>query len=203
MPPLSRRATLLGTVAVAVAALLAPAHASAHAELVSSQPANGATVAAGFTGPIVLTYDEALAQGSHAELLNPSGQKVLDAAIDTANRARMVFTPATPLEPGAWTIQWTSIGADRDIARSQLRFTVAAPTAPPTAPPTLAPTAVPTAAPTATAGPSPTPQPSPSPTASPTPTPTSTFDVVLPIVAALALVGVAAYALLRRRGGPV
>jgi MYXO-CTERM domain-containing protein len=197
----SRCAVLLAVLVVTLGSLGNPAVSSAHAALVSSDPANGATVPAGFAGPIVLTYSEGLRSGSHAELLAAGGAKVADAAIDPANATRMLFTLAAPLEPGAWTIQWTSVAADRDIQRGQVSFTVAAPTASPTAQPTLAPTAAPTLLPTVAPAPSP---PLPSPSSSPTPGPTgsTTADVVIPIVVALALVGAAALILLRRRGGP-
>jgi methionine-rich copper-binding protein CopC len=192
---------LLGALALYLVTLSSPAPARAHAELVSSQPANGATVAAGFAGPLVLTYDEALAQGSHAELINSGGQKILDAAIDPADRRRLVFTLTGPLEPGTFTIQWTSVAADRDVQRGQLGFTVAAPTPSPSAPPTMAPTPSPTAAPTATAIPTATVQPSPSPTPTPSPAAASAIDVVLPIVAALAFVAIGGLYLLRRGRG--
>jgi methionine-rich copper-binding protein CopC len=205
-----RRAALLAVVAVAAGTLALPAAVIAHAELVSSNPANAATVPGPFAGPIVLTYSEALKSGSHAELLAAGGAKVADAKIDASNTRRMTFTLAAPLDPGAWTVQWTSVAADGDIERGRVTFTVAAPTPSPTAPPTVPPTAAPTIPPTAVPSPStppatlpPTLPPSPSPSPTPgTGVPASAADVVIPIVAALALVGAAAWFLLRRRGGP-
>jgi methionine-rich copper-binding protein CopC len=185
---------------MALAALANPLAVLAHAELVSSDPQNGATVPAGFAGPIVLTYDEPLAAGSHAELMAPDGSKAADAAIDQGAPERLVFALANPLAPGAWTIQWTSVGADRDIERGQVAFTVTAATPSPTAPPTAAPTASPTPAATASAEPSATPPPStPAPSPTPSPAPTTNMDALFPIVAALALVAVAGLLLLRRR----
>ena len=202
MPPLRIRFRMLVAIGLVMAALMHPAGIAAHAALTASDPANGASVPGPFAGPIALTYSEALRTGSHAELLAAGGAKVADAAIDSANSARLVFTLATPLSPGSYSIQWTSIAQDRDVERGQLAFTVAAPTPAPTLPPTAPPTAAPTAAPTATAAPTPSPTPSPSP--NPTPaeqTPASTTDAIIPIVVALALVAVAAVLLLRRRGG--
>jgi methionine-rich copper-binding protein CopC len=204
MAPLRNRFRLLVAIGLVTAALAHPAGIAAHAALVSSEPSSGATVAAPFAGPIILTYSEALRTGSHAELLAPGGAKVADAAIDSANAARLVFTLASPLAPGAYTIQWTSIAQDRDVERGQLAFTVTEPTPAPTLPPTAPPTAPPATAPTATLAPAASPAPATSPTPSSTPagqTPVSTTDVIIPIVAALALVGVAGVLLLRRRGG--
>jgi methionine-rich copper-binding protein CopC len=202
MPLLRRRVAVLATLGVIVLQLGRPSPTAAHAALVSSDPANRATVPAGFAGPIVLTYSEGLRAGSHAELLSAGGAKSADATIDAANPTRMVFTLASPLEAGPWSIQWTSVAADRDVERGQLSFTVAAATPSPTAPPTQPPTALPTVAPTTT--PAPTASPAvPSPAASPSPTPASPSagDVVVPIAAALALVAIAALFLVRRRGG--
>jgi methionine-rich copper-binding protein CopC len=206
MSPAHARSIVVALLAVVVLALGRPAAVSAHAELTSSEPANGTTVAAGFAGPIVLTFSEGLTSGSKAELIAAGGAKAADAVIDGSDRTRLVITLATLLEPGAWTIQWTAIAADRHVERGQVGFTVAAPTAPPTVSPTVAPTPSPTAAPTA--GPTLTPGPaeSPSPSASPTPTPVpaagSLADVLVPILAALVLVGAGALLLLRRRGEP-
>jgi methionine-rich copper-binding protein CopC len=200
MPLHRRRLALFAALGTVFAALSSPIAAMAHAELVSSDPQNGATVPAGFTGPIVLTYDEALAEGSHAELMAPDGSRAADAAIDQQAPERLVFALASPLAPGAWTIQWTSVAADRDVERGQVAFTVAAATPSPTAPPTVAPTASPTPPATASAEPSATPPPSaPAPSPTPGPTSTSATDALIPIVAALAVVALAGVLLLRRR----
>jgi MYXO-CTERM domain-containing protein len=200
---LRRRVVLLAALASILVAIACPAPALSHAELVSSDPANGAAVAAGFAGPIVLTYSEGLRSGSHAELLAAGGAKAADATVDAANPTRMVLALAGPLAAGTWTIQWTSVAADRDVERGQVSFTVAAATPSPTAVPTLPPTAAPTASarpPTAVPGASPTAV-SPNPSPTPAPAPTSVGEVVVPILAALALVAIAGLLLLRRRGG--
>jgi methionine-rich copper-binding protein CopC len=164
-----------------------------HAELVRAEPADGTTV----EGPsisVVLTYDEPLAEGSSATLSGPSGPVVI-IAIDPADPTRMTSGPdPLTVEPGAYTIQWTSVGEDGDIERGTVLFTVTAPPPTPTPAPTDAPTptpAPPTAAPTA----------APSPTATPAPGDGgsgNTSDVILPIVLGLIVVALVAWRLLRR-----
>lgn len=160
----------------------------AHAELVSSDPADKTEVEAPFDGPIVLTFDEALASGSKADLQGPDGSTVASAAVDGD---KLVFTLDAALDEGTYTIQWTSIGADRDVERGTLTFTVVAP------PPT------PTPAPTATAGPTANPTASSAPTASPAPsgngTPAGgTADVLFPLLAAVIAIGALGGFLLNR-----
>jgi len=161
-----------------------------HAELVSAEPADGSTVE-GPSVSVVLVYDEPLADGSMASLGGPSGPVVI-LAIDPADPTRMTSGPEPlTLEPGEYTIQWTSVGADGDIERGTVQFTV-------TAPPPPTPTAAPTDAPTPTSAP---PTAAPSPTATPAPGDDgsgSGSDVILPIVVGLIVVALVAWRLLRR-----
>jgi len=173
------------------------APALGHAELISAEPADGSTV----EGPsisVVLTYDEPLAEGSSATLNGPSGPEV-NLPIDPAGPTRMTSGPdPLTVDPGAYTIQWTSVAADGDIERGTVRFTVTAPQPTPTPAPTDAPTptpAPPTAAPTAP------PTAAPSRTATPAPGDGwsgNTSDVILPIVVGLIIVALVAWRLLRR-----
>ena len=104
------------------------------------------------------------------------------------------------LAPGAYVIRWTAVAEDGHVERGRLTFTVEEPTPSPS--PTPAPTeaasesasASPSASPVAT----PTATPAPSPSADTTPVASGGTDVLLPIVAALAIVGVVAYLVLRR-----
>lgn len=177
-------AVLLGLILLLVDAI----PTAAHAELVSSDPADKAQVEAPFDGPITLTYDEALASGSKADLKASDGSTVATAAVDGD---KLVFTLDTPLEPGNYSIQWTSIGADRDVERGTLAFTVVAP------PPT--PTPAPTATPRSTASPGLSPAPTASPTPSGSGTPASgTADVLFPLLAAVIALGALGAFLLNR-----
>jgi len=178
-------AVLLGLILLLVDAI----PTAAHAELVSSDPADKAQVEAPFDGPIVLTFDEALASGSKAELFRVGrGGPIASATIDGD---RLVFTLDAALDPGNFVIQWTSIGADGDVERGEPTFSVIAPL--PTAPPT----------PTTTVGP--TASATPSATASPTPSgngipATGSADVLFPLLAAvIALVVLGGFLLNRNR----
>ena len=118
--------TLGGLVAGALLALvLAPLTASAHSELKSADPAEGATVATSFSGPLVLTFSEELADGSKADLVGPDGSVVASATVN-ATAATMTFTLSTPLPPGAYEVKWVSIAGDGDLLRGTVKFTVAA-----------------------------------------------------------------------------
>ena len=174
--------------------LAAPASAFAHAELVSAAPTNGSMV----EGPnvsIVLVFTEALAEGSKADLLRPSGSRVTFGP-NPADPTRMmpIASESLTFEPGAYTIEWTSVAADGDILRGAVSFNVTAPLTPT---PTVAPSD--TAALTAT----PTAVPSPAPSSAPTTPPDvggsgSDSAVILPIVVALVIVAFFAWRLMRR-----
>ncbi len=151
-----------------------------HSALVSSDPADKAVLAVPPT-TITLTFSEALDAGrSSFKLMGPGG------TIGTGQVAgdpKAMTLGGLALAPGAYEIQWTSAALDGDILRGTLTFAVSAASS-------IAPTAAPSIAPTAAAA-------SPAPSAGPTPTP-SGDDVLLPIVAALLLVVVVGFSLLRR-----
>lgn len=179
------------------ASLLVPATALGHAELVSADPADGSTVE-GPDVPIVLVFSQALVEGSNADVLGPDNVVVVTLAPDSADAMRLIpSAEGTVFDPGAYTIEWTSVAADGDILRGTIHFTITAP------PPTPAPT------PTASPEPSASPAPSPSPSASPSPTPAPSAEpgdgsvdnsaAIIPIIVALALVGAAAWWLVVRR----
>lgn len=164
--------------------------AAAHAELVSSNPAAGATVS-GSPAEIVAVFNEPLEANSSMELIGQGGGRVATGAVDPADRTRLVIE-SPQLSPGDYEVRMTVASADGHIDRPTFSFTVGAPTPPPTA------------APTATPGPTPSLAPSLSPTASPTPsgggTPTTgTGDVLLPLLAAVIAVGAIGAFLLRNR----
>ncbi len=202
-----RLVALLGALVLGV---IFPATALAHAELVRAIPADGETV----TEPVTVLsgrYSEDLTGNSNLRVLDAGGETVATGRIDPENPRRMIARPDAPLLDGTYTVQSLTISAaDGDPDRTTWTFTVeiaaspspppepsptasAAPSASPSAEPTTAPSASPSAASAA-----PTPAPSTDPG-----TPTSgTGDVLLPILAALAIVGVGAGFLLRRGRGP-
>ena len=122
---LRHRSSLAAIVAAAVWIVLVPVSASAHSELKSSDPAEGASVASPFSGPLVLTFSEALADGSKADLVGPDGSTVATATVD-ATAATMTFMLTSQLEPGAYHVKWTSIANDGDLLRGIVNFSVAA-----------------------------------------------------------------------------
>jgi methionine-rich copper-binding protein CopC len=193
--------------AAALLVLLLALPALAHAELVSSTPEDGATLA---TPPTVVEvrFSEGLdAAKSSLRLVGPEGE----VARGGLNRdgGRVLRIDDLALAAGAYTVRWTIGSEDGHVERGTLRFTVDAPTpapataVPPSATPSTAASTVPSFSPTtpapATDAPAtPAPQPSGSDAA---PVASSGADVLIPIVAGLALVAVAGAFLLRRSRG--
>lgn len=195
--------SVMSRVAAAVLAalfsvLLAGVPASAHAEFVSSDPQPGAVVPGPFEGPISLTFDEPLADGSHAELLGIDGTQITDATIPAEAPEQLVFVLQEPLAAGEYEIQWTTIGQDGEVDRDTFTITVLEPEPTPTSAPTATPEA--SATPRPTPGPTTSPEPTPSPTPGPDGDPAaSTGDVLFPILAAVIVLAVLAGVLLRNR----
>jgi len=181
----------------------------AHAELVSSDPAAGSTVATPPT-TITLTFSENLDKATSSfKLIAPDGSTV-----GTGGAAKDGDTTMTldglALAAGTYTVKWTSGAQDGHIQRDRFAFTVAEATpAPATPAPTDAPshaaTAAPASYPPATAAPAtsaPTAVPAEAtPAASAVAVTTSSAtggDVLLPIVIGLAIVAIVGIAVLRR-----
>ncbi len=134
-------------------AMIAPAVVLGHAELETSDPADGASVEGPFAGPIVITFSEDLEAESSAELRDGAGRVASTAAIDGAT---ISLTPDAALADGEYEVRWTAAADDGHIERGSFRFTVLpAATPEPTASPTPTPeeTASPTTEATATATP--------------------------------------------------
>jgi copper resistance protein C len=178
---------------------------SAHVALVSSDPADGAVLDAP-PGRIVLEFTEDLRDGSSFDIVGPAGTVTGAGTPDPDNPRRLVAdTPA--LAPGSppeeYEIRWTAIGDDRHVERGIVRFAIAEPTPSPTPAATPTPTPAVTGASTASPEFSPTSPPTEPPAASPTPSPAPVSpagdtDVVVPIVAGLAIVGALGVFLVRR-----
>ena len=190
--------TRTSLVAVAAASLLVLAVAApvlAHAELVSSDPADKAVLAASPT-TITLTFSEDLdASKSSFKVVGPAGTVGTG---KVGGVTTQMLLPGLSLVPGDYEIQWTSMSTDQHLLRGTLTFTVSAATA---APATASPipssaSAAPSAA--ATAASSPAVGATLTPAASPDTVGAASGDVVLPIVAALVLVAGAGLWLFRR-----
>ncbi len=167
----------------------------AHAELVSSDPADGAQLATPPT-TITLTFSEGVVASRSSFDLLLSGQRVGTGKAAKDGDTTMSLGGLT-LAPGEYTIQWTSVADDGDLLRGTVTFTVLAPTpAPSVAVASASPSAAPSptrATPTAVA---PTSQAS----ADATPVASTGTDVLLPIVVGLVLIaGVGAFLFRRTR----
>jgi methionine-rich copper-binding protein CopC len=107
---------------MAVALALAPlAAAQAHAKLVSSNPAAGATVAP--TSSIDLGFSEEISEKlSGAAVSDASGAKTPTAAMLEPNDPKGLMVMLThPLKPGVYTVAWHAVASD-DGHRTQGSF---------------------------------------------------------------------------------
>lgn len=194
--------SLAATAAGCLLALALAGPVVAHADLVSSDPADRAVLATPPT-TITLTFTEPLdAAKSSFKLIGPGG---------TIGTGKVAGDPAgmmldgLALDPGSYQVQWTSAGPDGHLERGTLAFTVSEPTPPPATPsrtPALADAsagasagaaAAPAASPSAPVSASPAPGADPG-----SPTSSSGGDVLLPIVVALLVVAGAGILVLRR-----
>ncbi|HEX6869151.1 MAG TPA: copper resistance protein CopC, partial [Candidatus Limnocylindrales bacterium] len=178
--------------------ILFPTAVAAHAEFVESTPADGTTVE-GTPPEIAAVFSEALEDASSLSLRDASGAEIAAGGRDDADRTRLVIVDVPDLAPGAYEVRWVASSDDGHLERDTWAFTVVAartptPTVAPTATPTPSSTLAPTAAPTSTGAPSPCASPDPGDGAS------TSMDVLLPIIAGLAIVAIAAGILLSRRG---
>jgi methionine-rich copper-binding protein CopC len=176
----------------------------AHAELVRSDPDDGAVLASP-PASITLTFSEGLDAGkSSIKLVGPDGD--IARGTPAADGARVMRIKGLALAPGAYTVRWTAAAQDGHVERGTTTFSVTEPTPAPTRP--AAPSANPTPTaqtsadaatprPTAVAAPASAPGSSPAPSGD-APAGTSTGDVLVPIVAGLLVVGVVGALALRR-----
>ncbi len=205
MPPAVRRVTPI-VLAIAFAALTA-VPVLAHADLVTSDPADKAVLAEPPT-TVTLTFSEGLDASKSSFNLIGSDGTVLGTGKAGQDGATDMTLDGLALVPGAYGIKWTSVAEDGHVERGTLSFSVAEPTP---APATQEPTTSASAAPTAAATPTPAaptnaaPTPAASPAASAVAVTTgdqasagSGSDVVLPLVVALILVAVVGAYVLRR-----
>lgn len=188
---------------IALAAMAWPTAAWAHAEFVTASPEAGATVE-WTPAEVAGTYTERLTAASSIEIRDSNGTTLATGGRDPSDRKRLVLVPP-PLPAGEYEVRWTAISTvDGHPERGTWRFMVIDPPSPsPSAIPTptsaasassVPPTAEPTVASTQAATPTPAPTPDPSNAGS------DDADAIVPIVAALVLLGLLGGALLGRRG---
>ena len=177
---LARSAAAVGGL---VLTLSVAAPAFAHAELVSSSPADRSVLQVPPTS-ITLTFSEGLdAAKSSFKLLG--GSATIGTGKADADGATVMSLEGLALAPGAYEVQWTSAATDGHIDRGTLTFTVA--TAASSGP---AASSAPVSA-VATAAPS---------DAGAAPAAASSADVLIPIAVVLvAVAGLGAYLMRRSR----
>jgi methionine-rich copper-binding protein CopC len=190
-------------VALGLGGLIAAAGpASAHDQLVGTDPADGSTVGAA-PAQVTLTFGEPpLAIGTELQVTGPDGAKV-QAGAPQITGSQVVQPLADGLPAGAYRVDWRVTAQDGHVSTGAFSFTAAAAAAATTTGPVpTTPTATPTATPTgpaSTAEPTGTAVPLTSPATAPsTPGPSRTL-VWLVVVAALLAVAAAGLVALRRR----
>lgn len=200
MPSTTTRVRLLAL--AAIAAVTFPVSVAAHADLDVPTPADGATVE-GTPVEILGTFTQRInPAGSSLVLRDAANAVVARGGVDPDDDRRMVITDTPQLAPGDYVVQWTTTSAEDDeLDRDSWTFTVTA-AATPAPTPTPEPSAGPSASASATPEPSRQVTPTPSGPATPQDPAASNADVLLPIIAGLAIVLIAAGFLLARRGRP-
>lgn len=103
-----------------------PSTVWAHSELVTAVPAPGAAIAT-MPAEIRLTFSEPLATGSTFQLFGPNFQSIagIAATIDPDSPEDLVAA-APSLQPGDYTVQWTSMAGDGDTLSGSYSFTLLA-----------------------------------------------------------------------------
>ena len=120
--------------AVAVAALAAPAAASAHATLVRIRPANGVVLATPPAAMRVL-FDDAIRPGPGVAAVRNGGGSVLARAayVPRRNPRELVVPLSHGLANGSYSVRWSVISDDGHNERGVTAFAVGAGAARPTA----------------------------------------------------------------------
>ena len=177
---------------------------AAHAELLETTPADGATVVGTPDELVAVFDDELVVEESSLSIRNAQGERLAVGGVDPNQPTHLLIADVPELAIGTYEMRWTAGTDDGHVERGTWTFTVAIATKTPGTP-APSETASPSAAATASAAPTPSDTLAPTPSASATPTDPSGAagnDVILPIIAALAIVLIVAGALLSRRGRP-
>ena len=115
--------TSIGILGLFGALAVTTTQAEAHAQLVSSNPAPDATVAA--PQLIMLQFNEPLeARISHFELKNAHGDILSVSASEAPDDKSIVGTPESSLSPGLYNVDWSVAGDDGHPMSGHFSFTV-------------------------------------------------------------------------------
>lgn len=140
---------------------LLPSAAMAHSKLQTALPAVDATVDVS-PERIEMTFDTKIEKLSTFKLFNEAGEQIETGKAEV-NEDTMTGSVPAVLENGAYTVEWTIIGADSHAVKGEYTFTVDAPVQ-------VTPSPTPSEEPTT----EPSEQPSEQPSATPTSTPAET-----------------------------
>lgn len=122
MPGSHRSQPLRFTAYIFPAVLSLSPSAEAHAHLMSSLPAQGATIAA--PGDIKLRFSEApLAMLSGVELKTASGA-IVPVSSKEIDKTMIVVVPQHLLDTGTYTVKWHVVTADTHRTQGTFAFTV-------------------------------------------------------------------------------
>ena len=126
--PRTRAAALVGAVIVVLGILLGASTASAHAELLSSFPANQELLREA-PSEIALQFTEAVDPIEPGiRLLDSDGDEVAIGAVDqSAGSDRMRATIADELADGTYVVAWQGVSADSHRVRGSFTFSVGVP----------------------------------------------------------------------------
>ncbi len=116
---------LLAALTLLIALCVAVLPALAHAELLSSEPAAGATVPYG-QAEIRLTFNAPLAPASQIVVFAEQFQPVAGVT-SSVEAAVLLATLATPLGEGTYTVQWTAGAVDGHLVEGSYQFAVSPP----------------------------------------------------------------------------
>ncbi|MDQ1452544.1 MAG: copper resistance protein [Acidobacteriaceae bacterium] len=116
----------VSVVALTIALLFLLPHAAfAHAVLVKSSPAQGATVKAGEAVNVTLTYNSRIdAAHCSLHLVGPDG-KAQTLAVDAHAAPNLLVAKAPVLTAGAYKLEWQVMATDGHITRGIVEFRVA------------------------------------------------------------------------------
>jgi len=121
----TRRRALAMAAGVLASGLLAPTLAAAHAVVVASDPAAGATLAA---APVKVTvrFNSRLDHArSRLLLIGADGaQTTLQVATDSDATVLEAPVPVPAAGPGAWRLRWQVLAVDGHITRGDIPFTI-------------------------------------------------------------------------------
>jgi methionine-rich copper-binding protein CopC len=111
-----------------VAPLLWPGQAAAHAVVVASDPAAGASLAAA-PQRVTVRFNSRIDHGrSRLVLVGPEAVQVpLDPAPEGEPTVLEAPIGGTTLAPGAWRLRWQVLAVDGHITRGDIPFTLTAP----------------------------------------------------------------------------